>query len=112
MDWSELERRQPGLAALGRQRLLEPGVVLVTTIRGDGTPRVSPVEPFVQDGVLWLSMLWQSRKAADLLRDPRILVHSVVNQPRWLRGRVQNPRHRQPGTVAYKHPHDDRPLSA
>jgi hypothetical protein len=27
---------------------------------------------------LWLSMLWQSRKAADLLRDPRILVHSVV----------------------------------
>lgn len=33
MDWSELEHRQPGLAALGRQRLLEPGVVLVATIR-------------------------------------------------------------------------------
>lgn len=78
MDWSELERLQPGLAGLGRQRLLEPGVVLVATIRGDGTPRISPVEPFVLDGVLWLSMLWQSRKAADLLRDPRILVHSVV----------------------------------
>ena len=78
MDWSELERLQPGLAALGRRRLLEPGVVLVATIRGDGTPRISPVEPFVLDGVLWLSMLWQSRKAADLLRDPRILVHSVV----------------------------------
>ena len=30
------------------------------------------------DGDLWLSMLWQSAKAADLLRDPRILVHSVV----------------------------------
>ena len=30
------------------------------------------------DGILWLSMLWQSRKAADLRRDPRILVHSVV----------------------------------
>jgi Pyridoxamine 5'-phosphate oxidase len=78
MDWSELERRQPGLAGLGRRRLLEPGVVLVATIRGDGTPRISPVEPFVLDGVLWLSMLWQSRKAADLLRDPRILVHSVA----------------------------------
>jgi hypothetical protein len=36
------------------------------------------VEPFVLDGTLWLSMLWQSRKAADLLRDPRVLVHSVV----------------------------------
>jgi hypothetical protein len=78
MDWSELERRQPALAELGRRRILEPGVVLVATIRGDGTPRVSPVEPFVLDGELWLSMLWHSRKAADLLRDPRILVHGVV----------------------------------
>jgi len=78
MDWAQLEDRQPGLARLGRQRLLEPGVVLVATIRSDGTPRVSPVEPFVLDGTLWLSMLWQSRKAADLLRDPRVLVHSVV----------------------------------
>src|SRR5215469_15092027 len=65
VEWSELERRQPGL-------------VLVATIRGDGTPRISPVEPYVLDGVLWLSMLWRSRKAADLLRDPRVLVHSVV----------------------------------
>jgi hypothetical protein len=78
MDWSELERRQPALAGLGRRRLLDPGVVLVATIRADGTPRVSPVEPFVLDGALWLSMLWHSRKAADLLRDPRILVHSVI----------------------------------
>jgi hypothetical protein len=78
MDWSELECRQPRLAGLGRRRLLEPGVVLAGTIRGDGTPRISPVEPFVLDGVLWLSMLWHSRKAADLLRDSRILVHSVI----------------------------------
>ena len=78
MDWSELEHQQPALAGIARRRLLDPGVVLVATIRGDGTPRVSPVEPFVLDGALWLSMLWQSRKAADLLRDPRILVHSVI----------------------------------
>lgn len=49
MRWSELQRGQPGLAALGRQRLLEPGVVLVATIRSDGTPRISPVEPFLMD---------------------------------------------------------------
>ena len=78
MEWSALEHRQPRLAELGRKRLLEPGVGLVATIRGDGTPRVSPVEPFILDGTLWLSMLWQSRKAVDLLRDPRVLVHSVV----------------------------------
>lgn len=78
MDWAELAGAQPRLAELGRERLLDPGVVLVATIRADGTPRLSPVEPFVLDGVLWLSMLWGSTKAADLQRDPRILVHSVI----------------------------------
>jgi hypothetical protein len=78
MRWSELERRQPRLAALGRQRLVEPGVVLVGTIRRDGTPRISPVEPLLWEGDLWLSMLHRSLKAADLIRDPRVLVHGVV----------------------------------
>jgi hypothetical protein len=78
MQWKHLEQRQPRLAATARCRLLDPGVVLVGTIRRDGTPRISPVEPFILDGDLLLSMLWQSHKAADLVRDPRILVHSVV----------------------------------
>jgi hypothetical protein len=78
VDWSGLEREQPRLAAAGRERMLDRGVVLVGTIRRDGTPRVSPVEPFLMDGALWLSMMWGSTKAGDLLRDPRILVHSVI----------------------------------
>lgn len=36
------------------------------------------MEPLVSDGELWLSMMWQSRKATDLLRDGRILVHSIT----------------------------------
>jgi hypothetical protein len=67
-----------GLGELARQRLITPGVVLVVTVRRDGTPRLSPVEPLILDGDLWLSMMWQSRKAADLARDDRILVHSIV----------------------------------
>ena len=78
MHWSQIEPAQPRLAELGQQRLIEPGVVLVATIRRDGTPRLSPVEPLVMDGSLWLSMMWQSTKAADLLRDPRVLLHSVI----------------------------------
>jgi Pyridoxamine 5'-phosphate oxidase len=78
MRWSQLMEQQPGLGQLGERRLLQPGVVLVATIRRDGTPRLSPVEPFVLDGSLLLSMMQGSRKAADLARDPRILVHSVV----------------------------------
>jgi hypothetical protein len=78
MHWSEMEDAEPRLAELGKEKLLGPGVVLVATIRQDGTPRLSPVEPYLLDGDLWLSMLWQSTKARDLLRDPRILVHSVI----------------------------------
>ncbi len=78
MHWSEIGHTQPRLAGLAQDRLIRPGVVLVATIRQDGTPRLSPVEPYVLDGDLWLSMMWQSTKARDLLRDPRILVHSVI----------------------------------
>jgi hypothetical protein len=78
MRWSEMTHAQPRLAALGQRRLVEPGVLLVATIRPDGAPRLSPVEPFLMDGSLWLAMMWQSTKARDLLRDPRIQVHSVI----------------------------------
>lgn len=78
MRWADFEVAAPGLAAVGRDKLLAPGVVLVGTIRRDGTPRISPVEPFVLDGELWLSMLWGSHKAADLARDSRVLVHGIV----------------------------------
>src|SRR5207245_7683384 len=73
----------PDLTALGQQRLGQqrlggPGVVLVGTVRADGTARISPVEPLFWEDDLWLSMLWGSHKAADLRRDPRVLVHSIV----------------------------------
>jgi hypothetical protein len=78
MHWSELEARQPRLAATARRRLVEPGVLLVVTLRADRTPRLSPVEPFLLEGRLLLSMMWGSLKAKDLERDPRVLVHSIV----------------------------------
>jgi len=78
MHWSDIEQAQPGLAKLAHDRLIGPGVVLVATVRRDGTPRLSPVEPLILDGDLWLSMMWHSAKALDLLRDPRILVHNII----------------------------------
>lgn len=78
MHWQDLVERQPRLAARAHERLVEPGVVLVATLRRDGSPRLSPIEPFLLEGDLMLSMLWQSFKARDLLRDPRLLVHSIV----------------------------------
>jgi len=78
MRWADVEAKQPRLAALGREKLGERGVVLVGTIRRDGSARISPVEPLFWEGELWLPMGLGSTKAKDLMRDPRILVHSIV----------------------------------
>jgi hypothetical protein len=89
MRWEGLVTRQPRLADVAAARLLGPGVLLVVTLRRDGTARLSPVEPYVMDGELWLSMMWRSWKALDLLRDPRVLVHSVVTARDGAEGEVK-----------------------
>ena len=78
MRWAEFAKACPELAELGEARLLEPGIALLGTLRADDSPRISPCEVFIVDGDLMLGMMWQSRKALDLLRDPRIVVHSAV----------------------------------
>jgi hypothetical protein len=50
MRWADLEREAPLLASRVRERLIDTGVLLVATVRRDGTPRLSPVEPLVLDG--------------------------------------------------------------
>lgn len=89
MRWADLERDAPRLAERARQRLVGPGVLLVVTVRRDGTPRLSPTEPLLLDGDLWLSMMWRSRKAADLVVDDRVLVHSVVTTPDGDEGEIK-----------------------
>jgi hypothetical protein len=78
MNWTEFARAIPDLASAGEERFERTGLSLVGTICRDGTPRISPVEPIITDGWLYLGMMWRSMKALDLLRDPRILVHSVI----------------------------------
>ena len=79
MIWGEFKRDAPELAALGEERFERTGLVLVATLRKNGWPRISPVEPLITDGHLYLGMMWQSRKALDLLRDPRCTVHSTIS---------------------------------
>jgi hypothetical protein len=47
------------------------------------------VEPLIVDGVLYLGMMWQSRKALDLVRDPRCVVHSTVQDKAGTEGDVK-----------------------
>lgn len=81
MRWSDLETACPQFADVIRDRLEERHLCLIGTLRLDGSPRISPVEPYLVDGDLIIGMMAGSRKAADLLRDPRLVVHSIVT--RW-----------------------------
>jgi hypothetical protein len=87
--WLAFVEACPELGALAGERLLGPGVVLLGTIRADGSPRISPCEAFVVDGDLMLGMMWRSRKAQDLLRDPRIVVHGAVSSREGTEGDVK-----------------------
>lgn len=77
MRWSEFETACPEIANLARERFEKDEVVLVGTIRTDGSPRISPNECDFAAGRLFVSMMWRSKKALDLLRDPRVVVHST-----------------------------------
>jgi hypothetical protein len=69
---------EPRLGRFMVEQLIEPGVLLVGSIRRDGSPRISGVEPLIMDGDLWLSMTLQSMKAKDLRRAPRVVLNSVI----------------------------------
>jgi hypothetical protein len=81
MIWAEFEEAAPEIARLGRERFVRAGVALLGTLRRDGSPRISPVEPhFVSGHLLFAAMSW-SVKARDLERDPRCVLHSAVSDP-------------------------------
>ena len=62
---------------------------MLGTIRADGTPRISPVEPFVLGGHLLFGVMTRSAKALDLTRDPRCTVHSIVTAPNQGEGELK-----------------------
>lgn len=53
----------------------------MATLRADGSPRISGTELGVRDGELWFGSMPGARKATDLLRDPRVAVHSGSDDP-------------------------------
>ena len=76
-SWRQFADREPELARLGEERLEATGLCMLGTLRKNGFPRISPLEPLIHDGQLYLGMMWQSKKALDLLRDPRCVVHNA-----------------------------------
>jgi hypothetical protein len=77
MRWDAFEAACPELATIARDRFTADEVVMLATVRPDGSPRLSPNEVDFTEGRLCLGMMPNSLKALDLQRDPRLLVHSV-----------------------------------
>jgi hypothetical protein len=78
VTWGEFAKAEPELAQFGAERFAKTGLCLLGTTRANGFPRISPVEPLIHAERLYLGMMWRSRKALDLLRDPRCVVHNTV----------------------------------
>src|SRR5690242_6697546 len=105
--WRDLEQGAPEIARLGMARLAAVPVAMLGTVRPDGSPRISPVEPCLAGGQLLIGAMAWSRKAADLHRDPRHALHSVVTGPDTGEGELKAARIRRPGrpgTARHRHP--------
>jgi hypothetical protein len=76
MRWLEFTRACPELAELAADRFARDQLVLLGTVRPDGSPRISAVECDFAAGELMTGMIFRSVKARDLLRDPRATIHS------------------------------------
>ena len=78
--WQEIEHEVPELAAHIRAAMGRSKHKTMATLRKDGSPRISGTEVEFTDGEVWLGSMPGSVKARDLLRDPRIAIHSASDE--------------------------------
>jgi hypothetical protein len=75
MNWAEFAAAAPELMPRVWAPFDAERHAIMATVRADGSPRVSGIEPKVFDGELWLGFMPNSWKARDLRRDPRFAMH-------------------------------------
>lgn len=76
--WSAVLTAAPELAKKVQARFDAHGLAMLATLRADGYPRLCPVEALFTDETIWLGMMPDSRKALDLVRDPRLSMHNAT----------------------------------
>src|SRR4051794_41324413 len=80
-SWAEFEAEAPELAARARELLDAHTHKTLATLHKDGSPRISGTECEIVDGELQFGSMWRSVKALDLLRAPRLALHSGSEVP-------------------------------
>lgn len=89
MKWSDFAEAAPEVARLAEERIERTGLVLLGTLRADGWPRISPIEPIIFDGHLIVGGTRGTRKTADLVRDSRCVVNTIVADKEGTEGEIK-----------------------
>ncbi|MFD3746859.1 pyridoxamine 5'-phosphate oxidase family protein [Nocardia sp. NPDC058633] len=77
--WSQFTEEAPSIAALFLRRHRATGnLCMLGTLRADGSPRISPIEPMIFEDMLILAGMPKTRKFDDLARDPRFCLHTAT----------------------------------
>ncbi|OBJ63003.1 pyridoxamine 5'-phosphate oxidase family protein [Mycobacterium sp. 1423905.2] len=77
--WTGFAAAAPQIAAVfTRRHRATSNLCLLATLRSDGFPRISPMEPRFFDDRLWLPGMPGTTKFADLDRDPRFCLHTAT----------------------------------
>jgi pyridoxamine 5'-phosphate oxidase-like protein len=77
--WSELTEQAPRITTIfARRHAATANLCLLATLRADGFPRISPMEPSLFEGQLWIAGMPGTTKFLDLARDPRFCLHTAT----------------------------------
>ncbi len=80
--WTEFVADAPRIAEVFARRHTAAGnLCLLATLRSDGYPRISPMEPRILEGRLLLVGMPNTTKFRDLGRDPRFCLHTATVDP-------------------------------
>ncbi len=78
-SWMEFTQVAPRIAEVFVRRHAATGnLCMLGTLRLDGSARISPMEPRILDGQLWLAGMPATEKFRDLVRDPRFTLHTAT----------------------------------
>ena len=82
INWERFAEEAPHIAEVFDRRHKATGnLCFLATLRSDGSPRISPMEPGILDGELILLGMPNTTKYRDLARDPRFCLHTATVDP-------------------------------
>ena len=77
--WAQFAAQSPHIADVFTRRHRATGnLCMLATLRSDGFPRISPMEPRIFEDQLWIGGMPDTTKFRDLARDPRFCLHTAT----------------------------------